>query len=89
MKMSTANIVKDILYSNSSNSLIVSSKPLAQGIENEKNALSIFENQTGMIVEMLDSLMGCDLGNICVKVERKPVKNPLMKTENVDYFTCK
>jgi hypothetical protein len=42
MKMSTANIVKDILYSNSSNSLIVSSKPLAQGIENEKNALSIF-----------------------------------------------
>jgi hypothetical protein len=50
--------------------IIVSSKPLAQGIENEKNALIIFENQIGMIVEVLDSLMGSDLGNICVKVER-------------------
>jgi hypothetical protein len=31
----------------------------------------------------LDFLMGCDLGNICAK------KNLQMKTENVDYFTCK
>jgi hypothetical protein len=34
-------------------------------------------------VEVLESLMGCDLGNICAQTREKSV----MKTENVDYFT--
>jgi hypothetical protein len=45
--------VKDILYSNSSNSLIVLPKSLAYGIEieNEKNVTGSFEIQIGMTVK--------------------------------------
>jgi hypothetical protein len=38
----------------------------------QASKLSIFENEilSKFLVEMLDSLMGCDLGNICAKAER-------------------
>jgi hypothetical protein len=36
------------------------------------------------VVEVLDSLMGCDLGNICAKAERQTCEKSV--TENVDYF---
>jgi hypothetical protein len=38
-------------------------------------------------VEVLDTLMGCDLGNICAKAERKTSEKSAK--ENVDYFSCK
>jgi hypothetical protein len=35
------------------------------------------DKKNNRVVEVLDSLMGCDLGNICAKAERseKPLKN--------------
>jgi hypothetical protein len=38
------------------------------------------------VVEALDSLMGCDLGNICAKAERQTCEKSVTETENVDYF---
>jgi hypothetical protein len=39
------------------------------------------------LVEVLDSLMVCGLGNICAKAERKTGEKSA--NENIDYFTCK
>jgi hypothetical protein len=37
-----------------------------------------------LAVEVLDSLMGCDLGNVCAKAERLTSEKSV--NENVDYF---
>jgi hypothetical protein len=43
-------------------------------------SLGIYNYKTiiTQVLEVLDSLMGCDLGNICAKRSDKPVKNPTL-----------
>jgi hypothetical protein len=40
-----------------------------------------------VVVQVLDSLMGCDLRNICAKAEWQI--NEKSVNENVDYFSCR